>query len=46
MNVAAKVPGLVGHFVAMNRFSVNPDISITADGESISPFLRTLAQPI
>ena len=46
MYVAAKVPGLVGYLVAMNRFSVNPDIAITADGESISPFLRTLAQPI
>lgn len=46
MYIAAKVPGFVGYFVAMNRFSENPDIAITADGESISPFLQTLAQPI
>lgn len=46
MYVAVKVPGLVGDFVAMNRFSGNPDIAITADGESISLFFRTLVQPI
>lgn len=46
MYVAENALGLVGDLVDMNRFPGNPDIAITAGGESISLFLRTLVQPI